>query len=400
MRDTARADRGELNSGRVERPAAHAGANPDTTGPAGRADPAVPAAVPVANAATTAHAASAANAVNAANAANAATGPADRRSEPLPMAAPPPAPSGRLREIVVLSGKGGTGKTSLTLALAGCGPAKVLADCDVDAADMHLVLRPEPAERHVFVSGELAAIDREACIRCGVCAEHCRYGALEPTPLGDSFSVLEQHCEGCGVCAFVCPTGAVAMRPRTCGEWAVSHTRLGTLVHARLEVGAENSGKLVSAVRTAARERALAEGASRLLVDGPPGIGCPVIASLSGAHLALLVAEPTASALHDVERVISLAEHFRIPTAGIVNKADVNPALAERLEAMFRERGTAPLGRLPYSSAFSAAQTSGRTILEQEALCPGPAGRPAPLTRAVRAVSERLDALLAERAEV
>ncbi|QLA19078.1 ATP-binding protein [Desulfolutivibrio sulfoxidireducens] len=269
-----------------------------------------------------------------------------------------------MREIVVLSGKGGTGKTSVTAALASCAAAGgpvVVADCDVDAADLHLVLAPEILERHEFIGGDKAKIDPLLCESCGLCREACRFGAVD-----ERFRVVEESCEGCGVCAYVCPTGAAAMFPCVSGDWFVSRTRIGTLVHAALRIGEENSGKLVSTVKKAARERAEALGCPILLVDGSPGIGCPVIASLGGAAMVLMVAEPTLSAVHDIKRVHALAVHFGIPCAAILNKADVCPDLTRDLAGYCENAGIAVVGELPYDQAFVSAQLAARTVVEYD----------------------------------
>jgi len=266
-----------------------------------------------------------------------------------------------MKEIVVLSGKGGTGKTSLTLALAGLGPEKVLADCDVDAADMHLVLHPEVQETHEFISGERAWIDPQVCTECGECIEHCRFEAIDP-----SFRVRDELCEGCALCSHVCPVGAVQMLERHCGSWYKSLTRFGPLVHASLGIGEENSGKLVTTVRTEAGAWAEENGAELVLVDGSPGIGCPVIASLTNADLALIVAEPTMSALSDLERIFDLVEHFGIAAQVVVNKSDINNELVERIEAICSDRGIPIIGRLGYDQAVTRAQIAGQTILEYD----------------------------------
>ncbi|MDQ7831654.1 MAG: 4Fe-4S binding protein [Desulfovibrionaceae bacterium] len=271
-----------------------------------------------------------------------------------------------MREIVVLSGKGGTGKTSVTAALAVCaakselpGGPPVLADCDVDAADLHLVLAPAVLERHEFIGGDKAAIDAAVCQSCGLCREACRFGAID-----EAFQVVEASCEGCGVCAYVCPAGAATLGPRMSGDWFLSETRAGIMVHAALRMGEENSGKLVSTVKKAARAEAERLGRDILLVDGSPGIGCPVIASLGGASTVLMVAEPTLSAVHDLKRVHALARHFGIPCAAILNKADLCPELTRELAAFCGESGIAVLGELPYDPAFVAAQLAGQSVAE------------------------------------
>ncbi len=264
-----------------------------------------------------------------------------------------------MKEIVVLSGKGGTGKTSVTAALAGLGPAKILADCDVDAADLHLVLAPYVLRRESFIAGELARIDPEACTSCGLCRDECRFDAIT-----ESFQVVPEHCEGCGLCDFVCPVQAVTMDPRRCGEWYVSQTRFGTMVHAALDIGAENSGKLVTTVRKKSQEQAEKEQVGLILTDGPPGIGCPAIASLTGADMALLVVEPTVTAIHDLKRVVELTRHFKIDTAVIINKADLHPELEQEIRSFCMASDLDVLGRLPYVDTFTLAQINGQSVVE------------------------------------
>ena len=264
-----------------------------------------------------------------------------------------------MKEIVVISGKGGTGKTSVVSALAGCGPKKVLADCDVDAADLHLILQPTVLTTNEFWSGELAYIDPAACIQCGICQEHCHFNAIS-----DDFVIQNEHCEGCGVCEYVCPEGAAVMRPRMCGEWYCSETRHGGMIHAELGIGEENSGKLVSLVRKEAHDLAVTQGLDTVLVDGSPGIGCPVIASLSNAGLAVIVAEPTISAIHDMERVHQLTTHFKIPTMVLINKADINPDLVDEMKKYCQTNDIPLLGTLPYDPRFTKAQVKGESIVE------------------------------------
>ena len=240
-----------------------------------------------------------------------------------------------MKEIVVVSGKGGTGKTSVTASLAVLAERPVLADCDVDASDLYLVLAPRILERHEFFGGRKAVVREADCLGCGDCRRRCRFGAVarrDRSPAGQVFAVDPFSCEGCGVCVRFCPASAIDFPERSCGEWMVSATRCGPMVHARLGIAAENSGKLVSTVRREARRVAEAEGRSLIVVDGPPGIGCPVIASLTGASLVLAVTEPTLSGEHDLARVLDLARHFGIPSAVCVNKWDINPEAAVGIE--------------------------------------------------------------------
>lgn len=268
-----------------------------------------------------------------------------------------------MKEIVIASGKGGTGKTSLAATFASLAAAEaktVLADCDVDAADLHLILSPEVLERLPFVSGVEARIDGGKCLSCGKCAQLCRYGGI----LREGKSYRVDSCEGCGVCARFCPSGAISLEPRHCGEWFRSSTRFGPFVHARLAPLAENSGKLVALVRREARKAAEETGADYLVVDGCPGVGCPVISSITGADLVVAVAEPSVSGVHDLGRLLTLTGHFKIRAAVAVNKHDVHPEAARALEDDCRERGIPFLGKIPYLPDFTRAQREGRSVIE------------------------------------
>jgi len=273
-----------------------------------------------------------------------------------------------VKELVVISGKGGTGKTSLTASFAALAPNAVLADCDVDAADLHLLLAPDVRRRAEFRSGHAAVVRAEACVGCGRCAALCRYEAIAPATRPDDgarvFAVDAGSCEGCGVCVWNCPVRAIDFPEQACGEWFVSATRFGPLVHARLAPGAENSGKLVSLVREQARGLAQEEKRDLVVVDGPPGTGCPVIAALTGATGVLIVTEPTVSGAHDLARVLELASHFKIPAAVCVNKWDLNPEQTDGIEAAARTAGAMPVGRVRYDQAATAAQRLGQTIVE------------------------------------
>jgi MinD superfamily P-loop ATPase len=290
-----------------------------------------------------------------------------------------------LKELVVISGKGGTGKTSLLASFAALAGRVVTADCDVDAADLHLVLAPDVERTVEFSGGKLARIDPERCMACGLCEEYCRYGAIRHrevesvaggagnggiagVPAAPSaryvYAVDGFACEGCGVCERVCPAGAVIFAEETNGEWYVSGTRFGPMVHARLRPGAENSGKLVTVVRNEARRIAGEQGYDLLLIDGSPGIGCPVIASLTGANLVLVVTEPTKSGIHDLERVIELVRHFDIPAAVAVNKADINEDMTETISKYTVREGITMAGRIRYDTEVTRAQMEGRSVVE------------------------------------
>jgi MinD superfamily P-loop ATPase len=273
----------------------------------------------------------------------------------------------KVQELVIISGKGGTGKTSLTASFAVLADSPVLADCDVDAADLHLILAPTILNRHEFYSGNEAVIRSSACIRCGKCFDLCRFGAVMPGGEGETYAIDPVACEGCGVCVRFCPAGAIDFPEALCGEWMISETRCGPMVHARLGVAAENSGKLVSTVRSEARRLAEENKHGLVIVDGPPGIGCPVIASLTGTSQALVVTEPTVSGEHDLERVLKLTRHFGIPTAICVNKWDLNPAMTERIEALALRSGASVAGRIRYDNAVTSAQMLGKAVVETEA---------------------------------
>ena len=265
----------------------------------------------------------------------------------------------KIKELCVLSGKGGTGKTSLVGALAALVPNKILVDCDVDAPDLHLLLAPKVQSREAFMGGRKAVIHPELCTECGRCREVCGFEAISEDFLVDPIS-----CEGCGVCVHFCSFGAIDFPLAECGEWFVSETRFGPMVHAHLGAGQENSGLLVALIRGKAQEIAEANGLSLILVDGPPGIGCPVISSLTGADGVLIVTEPTLSGLHDLNRVLDLAGHFHIPGLILINKYDLNQEMTDRIETYCREKGLGLAGRLPYDPVVTEAMIQGKTIPE------------------------------------
>lgn len=281
-----------------------------------------------------------------------------------------------MKQLVILSGKGGTGKTSLTaafahLAHAGEEPIRaVLADADVDAANLELVLRPERLETHDFTGGSLAVIDPLLCQACGDCERACRFDAVIPPSSrgrgargeGDVYSVDPIACEGCAACVYVCPENAIHMEPQTAGQWYRSNSRYGPLFHAELRPAQENSGKLVTLVKQQARLAALDGNYPLLLVDGPPGIGCPVISAISGADLALIVAEPTASGVHDMGRILETAAHFRIPALVCINKADIYPEGARQIEDFCREHGLELVGRVPFDETVTQAMMNGEPV--------------------------------------
>jgi MinD superfamily P-loop ATPase len=264
-----------------------------------------------------------------------------------------------MKELVVVSGKGGTGKTSLLAAFASLAENKVLCDADVDAADLHLIMAPVVRERHDFISGHTARIDPERCTRCGLCREVCRWQAID-----DAFEVDALACEGCGVCYYFCPEKAIEFASSTCGEWYLSDTRFGPMAHACLGIGEENSGKLVTLIRQEGKKMAEAQGLDLLLTDGPPGIGCPVIASLGGATAVLIVTEPTVSGHHDMQRIVELSAFFKIPAMLCVNKFDLNPDKATEIERFARDNNVEVMGRISFDPVFTKAMVQGKTIVE------------------------------------
>jgi len=263
-----------------------------------------------------------------------------------------------MREIVVLSGKGGTGKTSIVGSLAALASGKVLADCDVDAADLHLLLSPSVKQENEFWSGQLAHIDEAKCTECGLCQELCRFDAIK------DYKVNPIACEGCGFCSQVCPEEAITMRENMSGHWFVSDTKYGPLVHARLGIAQENSGKLVAQVRQEARRIAEEQGLDYIISDGPPGIGCPVISSLSGASLALMVTEPTLSGIHDLERVLGVCRHFGVPGMVCINKYDLNEENSRRIEDYCRKQGIKLAAKVPFDNAVTEAIVRGVPVVE------------------------------------
>ncbi len=265
-----------------------------------------------------------------------------------------------MKQIAVLSGKGGSGKTFVSSSLAVLMEDAVLADCDVDAANLHLMLHPQQSECTPFVSGTAAVVDATRCTGCGACVEACRFHAIEmviAAPDAGRAHVDAIACEGCGVCAWVCPVDAVTLVEQCRGTWCVSRTDFGPLVHARLEPGEENSGKLVEQVRRQAVESARHSGAEWILIDGPPGTGCAAKSAMTGVDYLVMVTEPTVSGVHDLERVLELADHFGTPAGVIVNKSGLSARQTERIEATIANRGIVQLGSIPFSATVPEALT-------------------------------------------
>ncbi|MFP4197009.1 MAG: ATP-binding protein [Methanomassiliicoccales archaeon] len=264
-----------------------------------------------------------------------------------------------MKEITVISGKGGTGKTTLTAAFASLASNMVLADCDVDAADLHLLATPEVLETRKFYGLMLASKDDDLCTDCGQCYERCRFQAIDR-----DYNIIPSACEGCAVCELVCPVDAIQMVDRESGVAFLSKTRFGPMAHAELHTAEEASGKLVAVVREMAKAKAKEDGQDLILIDGPPGIGCPVIAAISGVDMVLVVTEPTLSGIHDLERVLGVADHFQIPAGVVVNKHDLNPENTKRIRDYCAGLGVEVLGLLPYHGSATAAMIEERTLIE------------------------------------
>jgi MinD superfamily P-loop ATPase len=264
-----------------------------------------------------------------------------------------------MKELVVLSGKGGTGKTSIMASFAALAENSVFCDADVDAADLHLLLNPDIKERSDFRGGGEAVIRPESCTGCGVCRDLCRWQAIDET-----FQVDPVACEGCGVCVWFCPEKAIDFPVKTCGQWFISDTRFGPMVHARLGIAEENSGKLVTLVRQEAKKVAENQNRELIITDGPPGVGCPVIASLGGATGLLIVSEPTVSGFHDMDRVAQLASYFKVPAMVCINKSDLNPEMTGQIEGYAKKNGLPVLGKIPFDPVFVEAMVQGQTVLE------------------------------------
>jgi len=274
-----------------------------------------------------------------------------------------------LKEIVVISGKGGTGKTSIAASFAALANNAVLTDCDVDAADLHLLLEPDIKQTRDFIGGKLASVIAEKCIGCGRCEEVCNFdAAVFNGPANNvaerTYTIDHIACEGCSVCVHFCPVDAIEFKDAVNGQWFVSDTRFGPMVHARLAPAEENSGKLVSLIRKEAKRIAIEQNKDLIIVDGSPGIGCPVIASITGADLVLAVTEPTFSGQHDLHRVMSLTEHFNITTAVCINKYDINVNITKSIEKELRRRNLRLFGKIAYDIAVTKAQIETKSIVE------------------------------------
>jgi MinD superfamily P-loop ATPase len=263
-----------------------------------------------------------------------------------------------IKQLAIVSGKGGTGKTTIAAAFAALAKNKVMVDCDVDAADLHLLLRPRVLKQGKYYGGRSPRVDLDKCTQCNLCTEVCRFHAI------DNGVVDYVSCEGCGFCSHICPEDAITMEEAFSGDWFVSDTPYGPFVHARLGIGEENSGKLVTVVRKRAMKIANEKHLGVILIDGPPGIGCPVTASLTGVNLILAITEPTLSGIHDLERILKLAEHFKIPSAVCINKFDINLKNTDKIVAYCEKNGSKIVGKIPYEPKVVEALVNKKTVME------------------------------------
>ncbi|MEW5937269.1 MAG: ATP-binding protein [Candidatus Thermoplasmatota archaeon] len=286
-----------------------------------------------------------------------------------------------VKELTVISGKGGSGKTTIAASFAALAKGPVIADADVDAADMHILLQPKIKHKEVFTGLDIAQKDDDKCIGCGKCFEHCRYGAFDA-----DFTLHPEKCEGCAVCAIVCPADAIQMIERNAGEAYVSDTRFGPLVHAKLHAGEEASGKLVALVRQRAKEVAEETGKELIIIDGPPGTGCTVIASLTGVDIVLVVFEPTLSGIHDAKRIIEVARHFGIPVLACINKYDINEENTEQIMRFCKEENIGVVGKLAYDETATKAMMAEKTVIEYSDGC---------LAQGIKEIWKRIEEVLA-----
>ena len=273
-----------------------------------------------------------------------------------------------MKELLVISGKGGTGKTSITAAFAALADNMIIADCDVDAANLHMLLQTGSSEREDFIGSQKAIIDPERCTDCGICEEYCRFGAIRG--VGPHRVVASLSCEGCGVCHLVCPVDAITLKEHVSGQWITSDTAYGPLVHAQLGIAEENSGKLVAKVREEAQRIATAHNGEFILIDGPPGTGCPVISSISGVDLALIVTEPTIAGLHDLARIVDLTAHFEVSAMVCINKFDLDRTYSDRIESYCHEHDVEVAGRIPFDEQVIHALVKGLPAVDKHANSP------------------------------
>ncbi len=268
-----------------------------------------------------------------------------------------------MKEVLIVSGKGGTGKTSIVGSFAHMAENKILVDCDVDASDLHLLLAPRPREAHDFRSGVKARVETDKCNACGLCAELCQFEAVS---MEETASISSLSCEGCAICSHYCPEQAISLDENHCGSWYISDTDYGPLVHAQLFAGEENSGKLVSHIKSQARQLAESTMTELILIDGAPGIGCPVIASLSNVDMTLIITEPSQSGQHDLERILDLTDHFKLPAMVCINKWDLHPEMSEKIETTCHNRDVEILGKIPFDPMVVACQVQGVPVTNSD----------------------------------
>ena len=286
-----------------------------------------------------------------------------------------------MQQLTIISGKGGTGKTTITAAFALLAKRKVMVDCDVDAADLHLILDSKIQQTEAFFGGRSPVVDQEKCTQCGICTDLCRFDAFKDG-IVDIVS-----CDHCGLCVLGCPENAITMKEDHSGDWFVSETPNGPLVHARLGIGEENSGKLVTEVRKKASEIAANEGRDLIIIDGPPGVGCPVMASVAGVDMVLAISEPTLSGMHDLNRILDLSKHFQIPAKVCVNKFDINPSITEEIERTCQQRGIEVISKLPFDTCVIDSLVRKKTVIDH------PCGE---IATRIKAMWEKIEANLTQ----
>jgi len=268
-----------------------------------------------------------------------------------------------LKELTIVSGKGGTGKTTVTAAFASLVPEKIMTDCDVDAADLHLILQPEILREEKFIGGRMPQMDKSLCTDCGLCQQECRFAAIDYSE-ERGYHINPFACDNCGLCAFVCPEGAITMVDAVNGAWYISRTPYGKMVHAKLGIGEDNSGKLVTLVRQQAKKLAEEENLSLIINDGPPGIGCPVTAAITGASMVLVVTEPTIAGIHDLERVCELCRHFQLPVLVCINKYSINLVNTQKIRQYCQEREIPVVGEIPFEPQVNQALVARKSVVD------------------------------------
>jgi len=270
-----------------------------------------------------------------------------------------------IKELTIISGKGGTGKTTVTAAFASLSSRKIMTDCDVDAADLHLILQPEVLHQEPFIGGRAPVMDKDLCTECGTCQEVCRFSAVD-LDADQRYRINDFACDNCALCTFACPEGAISMVDSVNGTWFISRTAYGKMVHAKLGIGEDNSGKLVTLVRQQAKKLAEEEALPLIVNDGPPGIGCPVTAAITGASLVLIVTEPTLSGIHDMERVADLCRHFQVPVQVCINKYSINLVNTQKIRGYCADHGISIVGELPFEPLVNKALVARQNVIDYD----------------------------------